>query len=169
MSLAQQGIVDGAWPCAAKCQIKVRQPLSKIADPGARPRDDGAYCDAVKNLILNGGQREGDRVDRNDTAGIIAKTHQAELQDPRAALRQVDEADRRPRRGVLAGTYRRGGGRAGNGARPRSGADHRDARRLRDHLGGHARMARRLGGKTHRGARHHRHRGAESAKVWHAS
>ncbi len=156
-----EGLVDGAGP-APQSVDQGAPAADQNPDPGARPRDGGAYF-GREEPHYERGQREGDRADRKDH-GADYQTHQAQLQDPRAALRQVDEADRRPRRGVLAGTYRRGGGRAGNGARPRSGADHRDARRLRDHLGRHARMARRLGGKTHRGARHYRHRGAESRR-----
>ena len=156
-----EGLVDGAGP-APQGLDQGTPAADQDPDSGARPGNGGAYL-GREEPHHGRSQRQGGRIDREDDR-THHQAHQTQLQDPRAALRQVHEADRRAGGRILAGAHRRSGGGARDGARPRRREDRRDAGRFRDHLGGHARMAGRLGGKTHRGARHHGHRRAESRR-----
>ncbi len=135
----EEGLVDGAGP-APQSVDQGAPAADQNPDPGARPRDGGAYF-GREEPHYERGQREGDRADRK-TTGLITKRIKPNFKTlgPRYGkwMKQTPPSSR-----SFAGTYRRGGGRAGNGARP-PGAEriHRDARRRFEITSEeHARMA----------------------------
>ena len=104
MDLAQK-VSSMVLALRRKVSIKVRQPLMKILIPVLDPAMAGADRRRQESHHERG-ERQGDRTHREHSRSHH-KAHQTQLQDPRPALREADEADRRPGGRILPGADRR--------------------------------------------------------------
>ena len=143
MSLAQR-ISSMVLALRRKVNIKVRQPLTKILVP-VLDAETKRRIEAVKGLVMGEvNVKEVELIEQ--TAGLITKRIKPNFKTlgPKYGkyMKQIAAMTAQFTQEQIV--------------RIESAAETElDGRRLRDHLGGHARLAGRLGGKAHRGARHH--------------